>query len=100
MSFNFDFIIVAFDICFWWVWFMRFFVKTGVSFLNQVVIQQFGNYTSVQDFQYYNHRKRKAKRNVYSTDSCTSVTDTPRQEGPMSIESESEQDSDIMHFTT
>lgn len=36
MPLNFDILVLAFDTCFWWVWAMRFFVKTFANILNQL----------------------------------------------------------------
>ena len=67
MALNFDFVIVAFDICFWWVWLMRLCVTSGVALINKISngsFTQLSNNSNDFEFTPSSRTKRRKRANV------------------------------------
>ena len=102
MALNFDFFIVAFDICFWWVWLMRFCVTTGVTLLNKISdgsLTQISN--NLDNFEFEspkNRTKRRKRAKVSASPKTSSYQDNFNEETTCQSTGETDSD-DVMQFT-
>ena len=101
MAVNFDFIIAAFDMCFWWVWLMRFCVTTGVALLNKISDGSLTHMSTNSSTYKPKRRRVVASKNINTRDfkgDCEDLKDN-KDNKDSSSQSTVETDSDEDLFT-